>query len=55
MFQPFVTLHSATFVQPRYAHLLKTKVVEQMMGDLEVAKSTPVLLSEGMPPPPPKA
>ncbi|OJA21350.1 hypothetical protein AZE42_10447 [Rhizopogon vesiculosus] len=45
----------ATFVQPKYAHLLTTKAVQQMMGDPEAAKSTPVLLSEGMPPPPPKA
>ncbi|KAG2142468.1 HotDog domain-containing protein [Suillus clintonianus] len=45
----------ATFVQPKYAHLLKSKAVQQMMGDPEPTKSTPVLLSEGMPPPPPKA
>ncbi|KIK43577.1 hypothetical protein CY34DRAFT_49652, partial [Suillus luteus UH-Slu-Lm8-n1] len=45
----------ATFVQPKYAHLLKSKAVQQMMGDPDPDKSTPVLLSEGMPPPPPKA
>ncbi|KAG1776317.1 HotDog domain-containing protein [Suillus placidus] len=45
----------ATFVQPKYAHLLKSKAVQQMMGDPEPAKSTPVLLSEGMPPPLSKA
>ncbi|KAJ8585497.1 Thioesterase/thiol ester dehydrase-isomerase [Rhizopogon salebrosus TDB-379] len=45
----------ATFVQPKYAHLLKSKAVQQMMGDPEPSKSTPVLLSEGMPPPAPKA
>ncbi|KAG1736118.1 HotDog domain-containing protein [Suillus paluster] len=42
----------ATFVQPKYAHLLKSKAIQQMMGQPEPAKSTPVLLSEGMPPPP---
>ncbi|KAG0704964.1 HotDog domain-containing protein [Suillus ampliporus] len=41
----------ATFVQPKYAHLLKSKAVQQMMGHPEPAKPTPVLL----PPPPPKA
>ncbi|KAG1823533.1 HotDog domain-containing protein [Suillus subaureus] len=45
----------ATFVQPKYAHLLKSKAVQQMMGDPEPTKSTPVLLSEGMPPPLSKA
>ncbi|KAG3229886.1 Thioesterase/thiol ester dehydrase-isomerase [Suillus brevipes Sb2] len=45
----------ATFVQPKYAHLLKSKAVQQMMGDPDPNKSTPVLLSEGMPPPPSKA
>ncbi|KAL4067024.1 HotDog domain-containing protein [Scleroderma yunnanense] len=40
----------ATFVQPKYAHMLSNSVVKQAMGEPE-PKNTPVLLSDGVPPP----
>lgn len=41
---------NGTFVQPKYANLLSNSVVKQAMGEPETAQS-PVLLSEGVPPP----
>ncbi|KAI6124516.1 HotDog domain-containing protein [Pisolithus croceorrhizus] len=41
---------NGTFVQPKYSSFLSNSVVKQAMGEPETAQS-PVLLSEGVPPP----
>lgn len=41
----------ATFVQPKYSSMLSNSVVKQAMGEPEPKKTTPILLSEGNPPP----
>ncbi|KAI6044010.1 HotDog domain-containing protein [Pisolithus marmoratus] len=41
---------NGTFVQPKYSNLLSNSVVKQAMGEPEATES-PVLLSEGVPPP----
>ncbi|EGN94209.1 hypothetical protein SERLA73DRAFT_188830 [Serpula lacrymans var. lacrymans S7.3] len=38
---------TATFVQPRYAHLLNNQAVKDAMGEPEPKKSTPILLADG--------